>query len=129
MPRRGGNEKVIHAAKYTERTGQVKYVSVAFDRGGRRLVNSYWEILQRRMRPLVPQHGNFSRSARPGRDDWFITFESPWPEQVLDELLKQAATRLEAQIFIEPVIPTAELTLDDSAFLFRIDPRRRPPNN
>ena len=128
MPRRGGNEKVIHAAKFTDQAGVVKYLSVAFDRGGRRLVNSYWEVLQRRMRPLVAQYGNFSRDAKPGYNDWFVTFESPWPEPVLDELLRQAATRLEAQIFIEPAAAMPD-PRNMNSFLYWIDPRRRRPNN
>jgi hypothetical protein len=115
--------------KSTERTGNVKHLSVAFDGGGTRLVNSFWEILQRRMRPYVAQYGTFTRTVVEGRKDWVVTFTAGWPEQLLDELLAAVATRLEVQIFIDPGQPAAEMTPDPRAYLFIVDPRRRPPNN
>ncbi len=119
----------VHVMKFTAAPGAVMYVSVAFNGGGLQMANSYWEALRRLMEPYGAQYGSFSRQGPRGRMDWFIAFSAPWPEGLMDELLKKTATQLGALLYLEPATSLAKASLDMRAYTFRVNPHRRRPNN
>ncbi|HJP81323.1 MAG TPA: hypothetical protein VJ841_02945 [Candidatus Saccharimonadales bacterium] len=78
----------------------------------------------------VQKHGRFTIHHIEGRNDWFVEFSGAWPEDKLDASLKEIATELGADIYMEPGLPISEIIPEDErSFGFTLDTRRRRPDN
>lgn len=118
----------IHAFKVTKRTRRVKYLSLVFTDGARS--EDFKMRLRSALAREVKTNGRFEiRTKYDNAPDWFIIFQSSWPEAGLDKHLKRIATELGAEIYIEPGIPLAELNTDISNFVFNVNPLQRRADN
>jgi hypothetical protein len=119
----------VHAFKILKRINRIKYVSVSFDGLSAEESAEYQKRLRLRLAHQVRQHGRFEITAKPGRLDWYVTFQHSWPERELDAALNAVATELNAMMFIEPGIPEREMKMDLQSFFFlKWTERDRPTN-
>ena len=118
----------IHAMKTTRRTGRVQFVSLVFTDPTH--VIAFKDRLRVVLAKGVKKHGRFTIHYREGRSDWFVKFAGAWPEDKLDASLKEIATELGADIYLEPGLPMSEIIPEDQrSFGFTLDTGRRRPDN
>lgn len=120
---------VAHVMKLSERAGQVKIVSVAFDGPRGVPVAAFKHRLAGLMGEAPEVFGPFEVSHTRRRVDWMILFSGTCPENELDDRLRTVATELDVLIFLEPAVPRAEVGIEPKTFYRTIVLGRDQPSN